>query len=97
MIEKEEKEEIQTFKNEIMFDEVTWEILNKINPIHRHSLINLAIKMISKTNYYKEIAGLVEVETPNEVVDLDNSENIKTKETTKEIEDSKPKKKKSAW
>ena len=87
----------ETFKNEIMFDQQTWEILEQINPIHRHSLINAAIKMISKTNYYKELAGLIDTEQSDEVVDLNNTSVSVISEIKSQEPEIKPKKKKSVW
>jgi len=99
-----EEQEHHTFKNEILFDEQTWGILEKINPLHRHSLINASIKMISKTNYYKELAGLIDSSNSEEVVNLNVISNNKiniTEPTNSTVNEqpikSSKKNKKSLW
>jgi len=72
----------------IELDDRSLEVLKNVDGIHRNSLINLGIMMISKTPYYKNLTGDVEgvedameVVNLNEVVDL-GSENKLTAETT---------------
>jgi len=69
----------------IELDDRSLGVLKNVDGIHRNSLINLGIIMISKTPYYKSLIGDVEdameVVNLNEVIDL-NSENNLTAETT---------------
>jgi hypothetical protein len=50
----------------IKLDNKSVEILTKVDPIHRESMINLGLALISKTFYYKTLTG----ELPNELVSI---------------------------
>ena len=41
----------------IKIDPSSINILKKVDPLHRESLINLGISLISKTGYYKTLSG----------------------------------------
>lgn len=57
----------------VNFDKNSTEILKRIEPIHRESLINLGLALISKTGYYKTLTGDIS-ETLENVTSLDNLE-----------------------
>jgi len=42
----------------IEFDEASLGILKKVDGIHRNSLINVGLALVSKTGYYKTLAGI---------------------------------------
>jgi len=44
----------------VELDDKSLEVLKKVDGVHRNSLINLGISMISKTSYYKGLTGDVE-------------------------------------
>ena len=72
-------------KREIILDTNSLELLEKVHPVHRHSLINVAISLISKTDYYRTLTGEIN-EDLNKVTDIgisatssnDDLQNIKT-------------------
>jgi len=41
----------------IEFDDKSIEILKNVDSVHRNSLVNVALAMISKTSYYKTLSG----------------------------------------
>lgn len=57
----------------VNFDKNSVEILKKVESIHRESLVNLGIALISKTNYYKTLIGEIP-EDINKVVSLESLE-----------------------
>lgn len=42
----------------IKFDNASIQILKKVSPVHRNSLVNVALALVSKTGYYKTVCGL---------------------------------------
>lgn len=70
----------------VELDDRSLEILKKVDSVHRNSIVNLGIHMISKTPYYK---GLTEdVDVFEDVVDLNkiqieevDKKDLKSKET----------------
>ena len=42
----------------IEFDQSSLDILKNVDGIHRNSLINVGLALVSKTGYYKTLAGI---------------------------------------
>ena len=84
---------------QVTLDEYSIGLLSSVDAIHRDSLINLGISMISKTGYYKTLTGKNDTEDLEDVVSLDGLEAKpkEPKETNKEPEQEKPKKAVSNW
>jgi len=58
----------------INLDQKSIDILKKVDSIHRDSLINVGLALVSKTGYYKTLAGLTDVQDDDdldEVASLD--------------------------
>jgi hypothetical protein len=91
-------------KIEVTLDSRSIEVLKKVDPLHRDSVINVALQLIKNTGYYKTLAGTNSTSELDDVVSLDNlddldkssktSSNKTVKETT---ETSKPKPKSTSW
>ena len=56
----------------VEFDDNSLQILKGVDSIHRNSLINLGLALISKTGYYSTLSG----KSPNELVDVVNLDNL---------------------
>jgi len=55
----------------INLDQKSIDILKKVDAIHRDSLINVGLALVSKTGYYKTLAGISDAEDLEEVASLD--------------------------
>jgi hypothetical protein len=55
----------------INLDPKSIDILKKVDAIHRDSLINIAIALVSKTGYYKTLTGIDAPEDLDEVASLE--------------------------
>ena len=62
-------------KIEIEFDEQSLKILKDVPEIHRVSLINLGLSLVSKTGYYQTLTGNVS-DNLESIVNLGNIENL---------------------
>lgn len=54
-----------THKKEISFDNESFEILENVSPVYRNAIINMGIKLVSQTDFFKnymEHNGLANVE-----------------------------------
>lgn len=83
---------------EIELDPKSIELLKNVEPMYRDSVINLGIKMIAKTPYYKTLTG--EEMDINTMTSLDTMPSGPLKRDMNVTEDkpkSKPKAKKSSW
>jgi len=56
-----EKVEKVTKDIKVTFDEVSLDILKKVDPIHRQSMINYAIRLVDETPVYKVLSGEIAV------------------------------------
>jgi len=80
----------------INLDQKSIDILKKVDSIHRDSLINVGLALVSKTGYYKTLAGLTNTQDDEDldevasldVLDEDGDKPIskKTSKKTKEVE-----------
>jgi hypothetical protein len=87
----------------INLDGKSIEILKKVDSIHRDSLINVGLAIVTKTGYYKTLAGISEAEVKEleDVASLDvldgdgdkSSKKLKVEEQSKKP----PKKPVSSW
>jgi len=76
----------------INLDQKSIDILKKVDSIHRDSLINVGLALVSKTGYYKTLAGLTNTQDDEDldevasldVLDEDGDKSISKK--TKEVE-----------
>ena len=73
----------------IELDDKSIEILKSVDSVHRNSLVNVALAMISKTPYYRTLMGLINDE-PDLAVSLESLDLL-----SEPKEESKPKAKKS--
>lgn len=91
--------EEEILRKEITFDKKATKILNQIPALHRQSMVNLGLHMIAKTKYFKELAGLLEFDDSEDVINLDNIETIQKKEqeSITKVAEVKTVKKKSSW
>jgi len=83
----------------IQLDPKSLAILAEIDEIHRHSLINIAISLVSKTEFFKTISN--KIETSSELSEITSLKIIKSveekaKEEIKEVK-TEIKKPKSSW
>jgi hypothetical protein len=46
----------------VKFDKYSKEILKRVDPIHRESMINLGLALVSKTGYFQTLCGVVSEE-----------------------------------
>jgi len=65
----------------IQFDEESIKILQKVPSIHRHSLINVALSLVSKTGYYKTLSGESKDMSISESTSLESLESISSSES----------------
>jgi len=77
------KEETKTTTISIKLDEESVQILKNINPIHRDSVINVGLSLISKTGYYKTLLGKNITEDLEEVVSLEAEDNASSENSSK--------------
>jgi len=75
----------------INLDSKSIEILKKVDSIHRDSLINVGLALVSKTGYYKTLAGISETEDLDEVASLDVIDDIDGSDSQKSSKKSKAK------
>lgn len=69
----------------VNFDENSKKILMGVDAIHRDSLINVALALVSKTSYYKTLTGVPPAELA-QVADLSSLEDeISDAKTTKVV------------
>lgn len=81
----------------IKLDPISIEIIRKVDPIHRDSMINLGLALVSKTGYYNTITGNIGKEL-SDVTDLGMSvDNISNKVESKPVDKAPPKKTTSSW
>ena len=67
----------------IQFDDKSIEILKQVDGVHRHSLVNVALAMISKTGYYKTLTGVVGTDI-DDIVGLESHDQDNVKVTKDE-------------
>ncbi len=82
----------------VSLDKHSIEILKQVDNIHKSSLINLAISLISKTGYYKTLTGNIG-DSLESVTSLDSLDSLTENTTVVKIKDKeveKPKSK-SSW
>ncbi len=79
----------------VNFDNTSIEILKKVDAIHRDSLINVALALVSKTGYYKTLAGEVG-ETLEDVASLDTIDELEQTATSNKVAKA-PSKSASDW
>jgi hypothetical protein len=58
-------------KVEITLDDNSVEILKKVDDIHRNSIVNVGLALVSKTGYYKTLTGKSEADDLEEIASLD--------------------------
>lgn len=83
----------------IKLDPNSVEILKKVDSIHRESMINLGLALVSKTGYYKTLSGTGD-NNLDSVTDLGTSvENLGSSSVKTDVNVSKPTPKKatSSW
>ena len=73
----------------IKIDPSSINILKKVDPLHRESLINLGISLISKTGYYKTLSGENQ-DLLDSIVDLGELDNTNITTTNHTTFDTKP-------
>jgi len=78
----------------IAIDDEAREILTKVDPMYRESLVNIGIKMIAKTSFFNTVSGQSDKVNINNMTSLSNMDNPTTVNET--VEESKPKPKKKA-
>jgi len=89
--------EKKSIKVEVEFDEESIEILRKVQGLHKISVINMGLKLIKHTNYYKTITGENKSEVLEDILSLDDivsqsneTSTSKTTKTTPIVEKAKP-------
>lgn len=80
----------------VNFDENSKKILMGVEAIHRDSLINVALALVSKTNYYKTLTGLPPAELAK-VADLSSLEDELSDDTAAKTVKKETKKPPSGW
>ena len=68
---------------DVQFDENSKTILKKVDAIHRDSLINVALAIVSNTGYYKTLTGELSSDI-SDVVSLSSLSSLDTPEESKE-------------
>jgi hypothetical protein len=58
-------------KVEIALDDSSVEILKGVDDIHRNSIVNIGLALVSKTGYYKTLTGKSEAEDLEDIASLD--------------------------
>jgi len=87
----------------INLDSKSIAILKEVDAVHRDSLINVGIALVSKTGYYKTLAGISETEDLDEVASLDVIDGIDGSDSQKSSKKAKvdsapaPKKPTTSW
>jgi len=56
----------------IEFDEKSLGILKNVDSLHRNSLVNIGLALVSQTGYYRTLAGI----TPEDLGDVAGLENL---------------------
>ena len=74
----------------ISLDSNSIEILQKVDKLHRTSLINLGISLISKTGYYKTLSGEDKQLKLDEITSLDSINEVDVNETPNQNQGNKP-------
>lgn len=81
----------------IQFEDNALEVLKQVDPVHRNSLINLGILLISKTQYFKTITGDIS-EVLKDVTSLNSLDALEEElESVKTITKVEPAKKATNW
>jgi hypothetical protein len=58
-------------KVEIALDDASVDILKGVDDIHRNSIVNIGLALVSKTGYYKTLTGKSEAEDLEDIASLD--------------------------
>ena len=75
----------------IKLDEQSIEILKNVSPIHRDSVINIALSLVSKTGYYKTLTGKNQSDELDDTASLEIEDNESSSKSSKKDEPAKTK------
>jgi len=76
-------------KVEIALDDKSVDILKGVDDIHRNSIVNVGLALVSKTGYYKTLTGKTESDDLEDIASLD----VEDEEGETQTKSSKTKKK----
>jgi len=62
----------ETEAKQVYLDTRSKEIIAKVENIHRHSLINMGLRLVEKTNYFKTLTGENKSEELESILSLDD-------------------------
>jgi hypothetical protein len=76
--------EKETKEIKVVFDNLSLDILRKVDTIHRQSMINYAIRLVDETDVFKILSGEKDVEVSIDNKTKDVEETVETVEETKQ-------------
>lgn len=82
---------------QVTLDETSVKILTDVDKIHRDSIINVGLALVSKTGYYKTLQGKNESDELEDIASLDDVNEDSPKNIKKAKKNEKPRAATSTW